>query len=188
MRFAFVLLLFVHAIALVGCHHPPLGVGRSAFHFVEPEAPKSAAGAVVYTLPDDAPHTFVEPAAPIEPLAKPTYPRQAADAKLGPVLVGLRLTIDQVGRVASIEQSWRAFSSPNRWEAEFRAAAEAAVTQWRFHPAQIQVIQRVSRPGSGYTNQVRRSDPTDWTEDVSFTFTMSGEVISKVTDGPRPRR
>lgn len=178
MRSLSALSVVLYAIAVAGCHHAPIAAGRSTYHFVEAEAAKSATGGVVYTLPDDTPQTFVEPAKPIEPLANPVYPSRALGASGGPMLVGVQLTVDTLGHVTNVQQSWKTFTSPSRYESDFRAAVEAAVRQWRFYPAQLQVIQRVQRAGRPDQYVVRRSDPTEWTFEVAFTFTDSGMVAA----------
>jgi hypothetical protein len=180
MRSPFVALLSLHALAVVGCHYAPSAVGKSAFHFVDPQTPKSAARGAVYTLPDDTPQTFVEPAKPVEPLVTPAYPAGALGSSAGPILVGVTLSVDASGNVTDVQQSWKTFTSPGRYESDFRAAVDAAVRQWRFDPAQIQVIQRVQRAGRPDQYVVRRSDPTDWTFEVVFTFNDSGAVAANL--------
>jgi hypothetical protein len=180
MRSIFAVLLSIHAIAVVGCHHAPSAVGSSAFHFVETQTSRPAAPAAVYTLPDDTPQTFVEPAKPIEPLAKPAYPSRALGSNAGPIFVGVQLAVDSLGNVTNVQQSWKTFTSPSRYEADFRAAVEAAVRQWRFYPAQLQVIQRVQRVGRPDRYVVRHSDPTEWTFEVVFTFNDSGSVVANL--------
>jgi hypothetical protein len=180
MRSAFVVLVSMYAIGFVGCRHAPLAVGSSAFHFVEPQTPKPAARDPVYTLPDDTPQTFVEPAKPIEPLVSPTFPARALGSTAGPILVGVKLSVDSSGSVTEVQQSWKTFTSPSRYESDFRAAVEAAVRQWRFEPAQIQVIQRVQRAGRRDQYVVRHSDPTEWTFEVVFTFNDSGTVAASL--------
>jgi hypothetical protein len=168
-------------LPLSGClHHAPESTtSHSSFRFLERSAPGQKSPEPVFTLSDDAPRRFVTPAEPIQPLVAATYPARAFAARAGFATVGVRLTIDVAGHVAHVEQSFQAFTSPSAWEAEFRAAVEAAVAQWRFHPAEEESIQRVKQLDGSERYLVRHTEPVEWTLDVAFTFNESGSVLPK---------
>ncbi len=171
------------AAVVGGCRHAPVAKagpeGRSAFRFVEDADASLAAGttAAITTGPRQPVDVRV-PAEPIQPLAEPEYPRAARGGQSGPALVGVRITVDATGRVVDVGPSLRAISTPGPWAAEFRAAVEAAVAQWRFTPAEIRRLV----PGRGGPQQedywvVTRAEKTDATFDVAFTFTAAGDVL-----------
>lgn len=174
-----VALMFVGA----GCQHRRAAVaapptGRIGFEFLEPRAMTTREATV--SLQVGTPMPMVSPARPIEPLPKPEYPPKALAAHAGFATVGVRLTIDTTGRVSSVDSSLRFFSSPNPWSEEFRAAVDAAVSRWRFRPAQRVMVERVKDADGADDLAVRDSEPAEWVCDVAFTFTETGQVLTNL--------
>lgn len=171
---------------LAGCQHAlnaPRLSGQSAFRFVEApvRAEVSAAEAKILAAPRE-PIDGILPAEPILPLAVPTYPPIALGTHAAPVVVGVRITVDPSGHVASVGPSLVCFSTPTPRAAEFHAAVEAAVAQWRFEPAEWRHLVPVTNLRGGGYWQVTRSEKTEYAFDLSFTFSTTGEVL------PGPRR
>jgi hypothetical protein len=166
-----------------GCHHAPAPRidGTSSFTFVEPPPPPSAPPKPQGEA-GDGPRPPVEMmllAVPIQPLAKPVYPTVALGREDRPVLVGVRITIDATGRVASVRTSLAALSTPTSLADEFRGAVEEALTQWRFRPAELRRLAPINDTnGTGAWTLLSR-EPTDCIFDVSFVFQATGEVVSR---------
>lgn len=155
--------------------HPVTVSGQTAFQFVD--SARTTKADVADALPENSPTPMIEAARPIEPLSKPAYPARALAAHAGVSTVGVRLTIDPQGHVSAVDSSLRYISTPGKWAEEFRAAVEAAVMEWRFRPARIVVVERV-KAGDGTDDFViRRTEPSEWTCDVAFTFTEAGGVV-----------
>ena len=81
------------------------------------------------------------------------------------------------GCVADMGASFATLSTPTPWVAEFRAAVEDAVKQWRFRPAEIRQLELVKADDGDY-QRVARREKAEWTFDVEFTFSATGEVVS----------
>ncbi len=165
---------------MVGCRHVPVPVaarmeGRGAFEFVRPPAApeRDVPKGEVKRLPTD--DEFVAPRA-IGRLAEPVYPAVALAAGAGPVTLGLRLVVDTEGKVTDVSQSLLAFSTPTPWAAEFRAAAEAAVAQWRFRPAELRHFTTVTNAQGTYRSMTD-SEKTEWALHVAFTFNATGGTV-----------
>ncbi len=118
-------------------------------------------------------------AEPVLPLAKPVYPAAVLRRQRVPALIGVRITVDVTGRVSDVSPSLKALTMPGPFVAEFQAAVEATVAQWRFTPAE----KRHLVPGRGGPMKddywvVKRAEKTEAVFDVAFTFTAAGDVIS----------
>lgn len=124
------------------------------------------------------PTNILVKAEPILPLATPVYPKAALAGHAGSALVGVRITVDFTGKVSEIAPSLLAFSTPGPFAEEFRAAAETAVAQWRFLPAEIRHLQPGKGPQENEYWTITQIDKTEMTFDVSFTFNATGEVLS----------
>jgi TonB family protein len=111
-------------------------------------------------------------------LATPVYPSEALKGRSGRVTVGVSITVDAEGRVSAIGSSLATFSTPSPHGPAFRQAVETAVRQWRFHPAQLQQMETKKASDGGDILVLKAVEPTDWTFDVAFTFTASGDVWS----------
>jgi hypothetical protein len=164
---------------LAACHHAraPAPAGTSSFTFIDgqPDEPPRllrGSGSEQPRVPVDA----LVPAEPVLPLARPVFPPAARGKTALPMMVGVRLTVGTDGRVADVVPSFVAVSTPGPFAAEFRAAVEAAVAEWRFLPAEIRHLVPGRTPqGKDYWN-VARTDKTEDAIDVVFTFSPSGEV------------
>ncbi|MDB6128570.1 MAG: hypothetical protein JWM35_2466 [Verrucomicrobia bacterium] len=165
---------------LSACSHQPalLPTGEGAFTFV---APQSAPGndAASSRGPKIGTDFAIAPE-PILPLATPVYPPAALAAHRGLAIVGVRLTIDTKGRVSAVDPSLAVFSSANSYAGGFRAAVETAVVQWRFVPAQIQHVEAAKSNDGHDVIFLRPMGKTDWTLDVAFTFSASGDVVAGI--------
>jgi hypothetical protein len=154
--------------------------GASSFRFVERSVPElSATVAEASDLPR-VPVDVLVPAEPVPPLARPVYPGAVLGKVRVPVSVGVRITVDASGRVAHVGPSLLVFSNAGEEAAEFRAAVEDALAQWRFKPAEIQHLV----PGTGGAGRAdfwiaTRKQATDYAFDLSFTFAVTGDVLSE---------
>jgi hypothetical protein len=117
------------------------------------------------------------PADAVLPLVLPIYPKAALAAKAGVATVGVKITVDANGRVSDVGPSLVAFSTPGPHATEFREAVEAAVAQWKFVPAEIRHLVPM-KGGEKEFWAVTRTDKTEWTCDVVFTFNADGGVVS----------
>jgi hypothetical protein len=167
------LLLCLAVIGLVACHHAPAPPpqGEAAFHILAPVQPSKESGQG---------SDYVIPAEPILPLATPIYPKAALSNPPGAVTVGVRLDIDRTGSVSGVQTSLRIFSTPNSYDFGFRETVEAAVKQWRFQPARLQHSEVVKRNDGSDVLRVQDGETVDWSIDVAFTFTATGDVLAGV--------
>ena len=163
-----------------GCANKPVRTdapveGRVGFEFERPPpdaAAKDAKVAVQETLAKDE---WVAPRA-VGKLAEPIYPAAALAAGAGPVTMGMRVVVDAEGRVADVGPSMRAWSTPTPWAAEFRAAIEAAVAQWRFRPAEVRHFTTVTNAAGSYRSMTGR-EKTEWALHVTFSFKAEGGAV-----------
>jgi outer membrane biosynthesis protein TonB len=118
-------------------------------------------------------------ASPIEPLAKPAYPKAALGREKLPVQVGVHITVDTTGRVAGVRMSLAAMTTPTPYMDEFRNAVEEALAQWRFRPAELRRLKPVTDTTGAPTWALDHREKTDCGFDVSFTFQSTGEVVSR---------
>jgi hypothetical protein len=159
---------------------PPRVEGASSFQFVERPITPAAEAAVYSIKMVREPVDVKVKAEPIEPLSPPVYPRVALGRVRRPMTVGVRITVDDTGRVAQVGPSLVAFSTGGEWAEEFRVAVEEALAQWRFKPAEFRHMEpRASKTGRGGYWQVTRSQPTDDGFDLAFTFTAKGDVLTE---------
>ncbi len=112
----------------------------------------------------------------IHPLVMPVYPPAALAAKAGAATIGVRVTIDTHGAVADIRPSLLVVNvAPSVFAAAFREAVEVAVRQWRFAPARVHYLERVTESEFTY-ERVTRTEMIEAEFDLAFTFTPSGRV------------
>jgi outer membrane biosynthesis protein TonB len=90
-------------------------------------------------------------------------------------LVAVRITVDANGRVSDVGTSLAAMSTPSPFTAEFRAAVEAAIAQWRFRPGEVRHLETVHDADGDYQRMTSRENIAG-TFDVEFTFNASGVV------------
>lgn len=173
------------ALGLVGCHHRSIaatGTGVSSFAVISMQSMASdnvAVGDTVETGETGASKvSYVEEfvqARPLPPIMQPTYPPKALKAIAGRAVVGVRVTVDEAGRVTDIGPSLLTFSTFGPYAEAFRGAVESAVWQWRFVPAELLQSERVQNDGSAYQRVIRRQAVSTQI-DLAFTFTESGGV------------
>lgn len=118
------------------------------------------------------------PPEPILPLAVPVYPPNALAAKAGLVFVGIRIVVDKTGHVSAIDPSPLAISSSSPFAADFQKAIRAAVANWRFAPAFVQRTEAGKSENGSDEMVFKGVEKTEWSFDVSFTFTATGSVFS----------
>lgn len=163
-----------------GCHQArkePPPAGTSAHRFVTPMTADVEAKPI-WPTENQPPVETVHPAEAIEPLAQPLYPAMARGRQSIPATVGVRIVIDEKGRVAEMRHSPLALTTPGPFAEEFRAAVERALKQWRFVPAQRQKMTPMAGGPAGRYWHVTKLGPSTDQLDVQFTFTASGEVVS----------
>lgn len=172
----------VAGVGLWGCQHaattnPPAREGRSTFEFVTPPpAPETKDMKAEVGGEPLAKHLFFAPR-PEGTLAVPVYPAEALAAREGPVTIGMRIVVGVDGRVNEVGPSLLIFSTPTPLGAEFRAAVEAAVTQWKFHPGEIRHFATVTNREGSYRSMTS-SEKTEWALHVAFAFSSTGEVLT----------
>lgn len=168
-------------LAGAGCQQP-LSVrrppaGASAFRFVERPVP-AAAASMQMAPAEFEPVDVKVPAEPVQPLAKPVYPRAVLGRVQLPVTVGVRITVDAGGRVTHVGPSLVALSTGSEYSDDFRLAVERALAQWHFIPAELRhLVPKKGGPGQAGFWVVTRAEKTEDAFDVSFTFTATGEVV-----------
>jgi outer membrane biosynthesis protein TonB len=147
--------------------------GTSSIKFVQPPPPSPAKDRGVAVRAER--NQEVYSADPILPLATPVYPVAALKAGAGEVIVGVRITVDADGRVSDVGTSLAALSTPSPFAAEFRAAVEVAVAQWRFRPGEVRHLETVHGPDGDYQRMTSRENVAG-TFDVEFTFNATGVI------------
>jgi TonB family protein len=167
---------------LVGCRHTVVAPtapdeGTSSYKFIDPAPPPSKKTEIAINAP--RPTTQSINAQPILPLATPMYPAAALAARAGMATVGVRIVVDAAGRVAEVHPSLAILSMPSPFAAEFQAAVEAAVRQWRFHPAELRQLELVRDPGGDFMRVASR-EKIEWAFDVEFTFSATGDVLTRL--------
>lgn len=152
--------------SLAGCAHPPRS-GGSSFEVLG--APPPATGAAVEESRERI--EFI-PGYPRRELAKPVYPGAALAAGAGEHVVYVEVTVDETGRVADVQPSWRRIGSHGRWEGEFLQAVKAAVDTWMLTPAHQVYYARVA----GAEERYLRTEAVPVTFEVRFAFEATGAV------------
>jgi hypothetical protein len=173
----FLLGLALVSALLSGCRHAmPVAAdeGTSSYRFVDPTPPPPAKGKI--SISEVQPPVQVINAEPLLPLATPVYPAVALAAR---ATVGVRVIVDVTGRVAETRPSLAIVSLPSPFAAEFQAAVEAAVTQWRFRPAEIRHLELVKDPGGDF-QRVASREKIEWAFDVEFAFNATGDVLTRL--------
>jgi hypothetical protein len=179
--FQFFMIVTLLGALLAGCRHatvaPAADEGTSSYKFVDPPPPPAKNGE--FSIEESRPTMQAINAMPILPLAKPIYPATAFAAHAGMATVGLHLTVDATGKVSGVRPSLAILSMPSPFAAEFQAAVEAAVNQWRFRPAEIRHLERVKDPGGDF-QRVASRETIEWAFDVEFTFNATGDVLTRL--------
>lgn len=157
-----------------GCHHVPSATGESSFEFqrVNQAGPPGKGNYTPQLVGSEAKNLFT-PASPIGKLAAPAYPPAALAAHAGRAKVVLRVTVATDGTVNQVTPSLAGLPFANPFTDQFQAAAEAAVRQWRFEPAEVRRLE--PRDAGGTTIwSVTDSEKREMTFEVTFTFTENG--------------
>ena len=171
------LCLSLVGLMFAGCRHAAVTSreeGTSSIRFVHPPPAPPAKNTGVAVREER--NQEVYRAEPILPLATPVYPPAALAARAGKVLVAVRITVDANGRVSDVGTSLAGMSTPTPFAADFRAAVEAAVAQWRFRPGEVRHLETVHDPDGDYQRMTSRENIAG-TFDVEFTFNASGVVV-----------
>jgi len=154
-----------------------------------PQAPSRGTSSMRFISDSPPPHQGMEfqPARPVGALTLPEYPSEALQGQAGKATVTLRFVIDLEGKVIEVVDSPNAPSSEGPFAAAFKAAAERAVRNWKFTPAQWQQVEPGrDLNGDGKPDYIR----VVWSErvsvymDVSFDFepvTGQGSVTQPIT-------
>ncbi|WP_438482910.1 hypothetical protein [Oleiharenicola lentus] len=161
-----------------GCRHVARS-GSSVVKFIAPPDPIATNEVVGASIPSLAPAIQYRDATPIGELANPVFPPAALKAFAGWAAVGLRIIVDESGSVSSIEPSILTLSTPGPFAAEFRRAAEDAIKQWKFKPAETRYLEQASARDGTTWMRVVRTERMERVFDVSFTFNESGRVTSR---------
>lgn len=164
-----------------GCRHvSPPDIGRSSFVVVEPPRPPPPEPSSKETI-EPVSRSNYRDAQAIHPLVMPVYPAKALKAKTGGATVGVRVTVDPSGAVIDIRPSMLVISfTPSQFADDYRDAVEVAVRQWKFAPARIHHIERITEDGFTY-DRVTRTEMIEAEFDLAFTFTVDGEVTAGET-------
>jgi hypothetical protein len=165
------------ALLQAACHHVPASVarGQSSFEFMKGSGPAKAGDGRAELTGSEPKDVFVQ-ATPDNVLAAPVYPPAALAAHAGRVTLVLQITIDTEGRVMNVLPGIAGVPVGGPFAGQFRAAAEAAMAQWRFRPAELRHI--VPRQDEGDTIwSLASTEKCEMTTDVAFTFTETGGTV-----------
>lgn len=162
--------------AETGCRHVPeeRWSGKSSYRIVRPPTPERRPTTSA-EIEESRVRYRTEEAQAILPLKLPEYPAAALAAKAGAAIVGVRVVIGTDGRVLSVEPSAAVFSTPGPYAADFLAAVQVAVRQWRFRPAELQELHLAGEGSQSYW-RAAKIEPTEAEFTIEFTFTASGQV------------
>lgn len=169
--------LCVLLLVSTGCRHRTEtgDTGSSSVRFIEePSAPASGSAQVADVPPSG---DYFKEAQPIAPLALPAYPPRALAAKAGLAIVTVRVFVDAKGRITDIGPSPLGFSTPGPFAGDFAKAVQAALSQWRFQPAQRYHLEIFRNARGGVDNKESGRMDTETYLDMSFTFTAAGRVV-----------
>ncbi len=115
-------------------------------------------------------------AMPDGPLVVPVYPSAALAAHAGRVTVVLEITIGTDGRVVDVRPSMAGIPFGGPFSAKFQAAAEVAMSKWKFNPAEMRHFEPRQEGGAtiwSLTSEEKR----EMTTEVSFTFTETSRAV-----------
>ncbi len=104
------------------------------------------------------------------------YPPAALAAHAGRVTVVLEITIGTDGRVGDVRPSLAGIPFGGSFSAQFQAAAEVAMAQWRFRPAELRHIEPRQEGGETIWSMVS-SEKREMTTEVAFTFSETGGTV-----------
>jgi TonB family protein len=160
-----------------GCRHVPPVTGKSSFEF-ERVNPASSPGKGNYTpqLTGTEAKYIYTPASPRGKQATPAYPPAALAAHAGRVKVVLRITIGTDGTVTQVAPALAGLPFSNPFSDQFEAAAEAAVRQWKFEPAEVRRLEPSDYRGTTIWS-VTDTEKREMTVEVTFTFTEDGPAM-----------
>jgi hypothetical protein len=160
-----------------GCHQieVPAASGQGSFEFLKrPAGTRISEGQAVLT--GSEPKDVFMQAMPDGPLVVPVYPPAALAAHAGRVTVVLEITISTDGRVADVRPSFAGIPFNGPYSASFQAAAEVAMAQWKFHPAEMRHFEPRQEGGETIWS-LASAEKREMTTEVSFTFTERGGAV-----------
>lgn len=163
----------------LGCRHAPetypaRGVAR--FRILSPRAPASN-HAVAAALDVGQPREVITDAVLIPPSPMPVYPVAALRSRHNGAVIAVHVVVDVTGQVRTVSPSLHGFSTSGPFAKEFQAAVEAAVRQWKFHPAEAQMIEPLRHADGRIERKIVRREPVEARFDLAFTFTSTGDVL-----------
>lgn len=152
-------------IAVTGCRHAPMeatGTGASSFAFVERPTGPPQARTVTTDPVEQKPMEDYREARPVYPLINPVYPPRALKAKAGWATVGVRITVDPMGRVSDVAPSMLVFSTPGPFADDFgrrsrRRSSSGAFFRRRSRSSNSCRRRRCPTTGSSARRRSRRS-------------------------------
>jgi len=151
----------------------PERTGTSSFTVVEPPPPRVTAATTASA--ELTSYRRYREAVPADTLTLPVYPRAALAAKFGAATVGVKVTVDEQGRVKDVRPSMLVFSTPGPYADDFFAAVETALRTWRFRPAAAIDWGTVVEKGVK-VERALHTEPVEAEFDLAFKFTASGGV------------
>jgi len=160
--------------AMAGCRHVPESQpsGQSGFRFVQPPPAAPSTGKANVALEPVQRSGFRE-ARLIDPVILPVYPARALAAKAGAATVGVHITVDEQGIITDIRSSIWVVSLPGPFREDFRAAVDAALSHWRFVPAEILEFERSGPDGDAPVRVTKREKVVTELE-LAFDFAPGG--------------
>jgi TonB family protein len=162
---------------LAGCRHLAPTTGESSFEFQRVnQAGSPGKGNYTPQLTGTEAKYIYTPASPIGKPATPAYPPAALAAHAGRVKVVLQITIGTDGTVTQVMPALAGLPFGSPFTAQFQAAAEAAVRQWRFEPAEVRRLEPSDYRGTTIWS-VTSSEKREMTVEVTFTFTETGPAV-----------
>lgn len=169
-----VVVLTAAGFILGGCRHLAPATGESSFEF-QRHSQTSTPGKGGYTpqLTGSEAKALFTPPNPLGKLVAPAYPPAALAAHAGRVKVVLQVTIGTEGRATQVTPALAGLPFASPFTDQFQAAAEAAVRQWRFEPAEFRRLEPSDYRGTTIWS-VTYAEKREMTVEVTFTFTESG--------------
>jgi hypothetical protein len=157
---------------VTGCQHD---VRTTSFKFIDAAALPPPTDASELRI--EKSRTIFVDAEPIEPLARPDWPDVKPSPRSLPLILKVRILVDEDGRVGGVTKSIADTSLASSFSSRCFDSIKAAVEQWRFEPARLMVLE----PQADGRPLVVSSSLTGTSFEVAFTFSSTGVVDSTVS-------